>query len=352
MSRGDPVGVSSSLMTEPPSISEAGAAVLAEQHFGVSGRAKLLPGERDENFLITSQAGRFVLKVANAAEALEVTRFQTEALAHLERADPAIPVPRVHRTLDGQLNTTAADDSGSVRILRLLSYLEGGLAADVEPSSALRLSIGRTLARLDRALLGFAFPSAPSDLSWDLRHAGRLRSLIKNVEDGLTRARAQAALDQYDASVAPALPSLRNQVIHNDFSLFNVLVGEADPASIIGVIDFGDMIHAPLINEVAIAACYHVGGGEDPLEPLAEIVGAYNEIVPLMPEEADLFCDLVATRLAQTVLITEWRARRYPENSAYILKNHPASAAGLARLADLPREQAQGRIRRACGLDA
>jgi hydroxylysine kinase len=51
-------------------------------------------------------------------------------------------------------------------------------------------------------------------------------------------------------------------------------------------------------------------------------------------------------------LITEWRARRYPENSVYILKNHPAAAAGLARLADLPRERAQDRIRRACGLDA
>ena len=350
--QGEPGDVSSTLMTEPPSLSEAMAAVLAHRHFGVDGAASLLPGERDENFLIASEAGKFVLKVANPAEELEVADLQTAALIHLERVDPTIPVPRVLPSLQGELNATGRDDNGSARVLRLVSFLPGSMAAQVDGSTGLRAGIGLMLARLDRALAGFAHPADVHELSWDLSQAGRLRHLLDNIDDAQTRARAGRALDQFDASAAPALPALRTQVIHNDFSLFNVLVDKADPGAIVGVIDFGDMIRAPLINDVAIAASYHVGGGEDPLAPLADILGAYNTVLPLRPEETDLVCDLVATRLAQTVLITEWRARRYPENSAYILKNHPAASAGLARLADVPREKAQERLRRACGLDA
>jgi Ser/Thr protein kinase RdoA (MazF antagonist) len=216
----------------------------------------------------------------------------------------------------------------------------------------LRESIGLTLARLDVALAGFTHPAAVHQLSWDLTQAGGLRPLLDNVADPETRARAASALDGFEAFAAPVLPRLRAQVIHSDFSLFNVLVDAADPVAVIGIIDFGDMIRAPLINEVAIAAAYHIGAGEDPLAPLAEIVGAYNSILPLQAEETDLIGDLVATRLAQTVLITEWRARRYPENSAYILKNHPAASFGLASLGGTRREQVQQRMRRACGLDA
>lgn len=35
------------------------------------------------------------------------------------------------------------------------------------------------------------------------------------------------------------------------------------------------------------------------------------------------------TRLAMSCLITNWRAKLYPENRAYILRNAPASWAGV-----------------------
>ncbi|HEX4195858.1 MAG TPA: phosphotransferase [Caulobacteraceae bacterium] len=346
MAQSDPPAVSSSLMTEPPAILEAKAAALAHAHFGVLGRARLLGGERDENFLIAAESGDFVLKVANAAEDRDVIDFQAGALVHLELTDPTIPVPRVVRTADGDVSAAITDDVGAARILRLVSYIPGSLAMDAAPSAALRTQIGLMLGRLDRGLAGYRHSASRHELSWDLSRAGGLRPLLGDVADEATRARVERALDQFERS-APALPGLRAQVIHNDFSLFNILVGHADPAKVVGVIDFGDMIEAPLINEVAIAMSYHAGAHPDPLVPLEEILRAYGSIVPLSPEETDLLPDLVAMRLAQTVLITEWRARRYPENRAYILKNHPAATLGLARLAEAPRALAQQRFRRA-----
>src|SRR6185369_6763244 len=57
---------------------------IAEEHFGISGDARPLPSERDQNFFITTNAGdKFVLKIANALESREFLEAQNSALKHL-----------------------------------------------------------------------------------------------------------------------------------------------------------------------------------------------------------------------------------------------------------------------------
>ena len=65
------------------------------------------------------------------------------------------------------------------------------------------------------------------------------------------RALAEKFMARFTDHVLPRLASLRSQVIHNDYHLYNVLVAPDDHARIVGVIDFGDMLHAPLVGEVA-----------------------------------------------------------------------------------------------------
>ena len=72
----------------------------------------------------------------------------------------------------------------------------------------------------------------------------------------------------------PRLAALRAQVIHNDYHLYNVLVAPDDQARIVtGIIDFGDMVHAPLVGEVATAAAFHMAGSADPFEGPAAVRG-------------------------------------------------------------------------------
>jgi Ser/Thr protein kinase RdoA (MazF antagonist) len=341
--------VSSSLMSDAPIISNDEASQLAERFFGVSGGAQSLKGERDQNFLIDGDQGKFVLKVTNPAEDRSVTDFHTRALLYVAETDPSLSVPRILPARSGGYEAELND--GDARILRLFSFLPGVMAATMPSSRELRTGIGHALARFDLALKDFSHPAADYELSWDLVHASRLRQLVSNVAQADDRRRTEQALDRFEAIVAPAIPSLRKQIIHNDLNPYNVLVSESTPPKILGIIDFGDMVRAPLINDLAIAASYHISGASDPLLPLCEMMGAYNEIVALEAKECDLLFDLVATRLAMTVLITEWRAARFPDNKTYILKNHPAATAGLARLAEIPREKAQTRFRAACGLE-
>jgi Ser/Thr protein kinase RdoA (MazF antagonist) len=104
------------------------------------------------------------------------------------------------------------------------------------------------------------------------------------------------------------------------------------------------MLHAPLVGEVATAAAFHMTGNADPFEGPAQFVGAYHATVPLNDIEQDIIADLMATRHLITALISEWRALRYPENRAYIMRHNPAAWEALSQMADLPRNTARDRL--------
>ena len=81
--------------------------------------------------------------------------------------------------------------------------------------------------------------------------AHRLAAKLESLVEVRRRALAQAFMTRFTDHVLPRLASLRAQVIHNDYHLYNVLVAPDDQARITGIIDFGDMLHAPLVGEVA-----------------------------------------------------------------------------------------------------
>ena len=149
--------------------------------------------------------------------------------------------------------------------------------------------------------------------------------------------------------MAPALPHLRTQVIHNDLNAHNVVVDPADPARVTGVLDFGDMIRSPLVCDIAVAASYQVAQADGPLGGAADYLAGYHAVSPLAAEEIELLADFVMTRMMIAVLISTWRAELYPENRDYILRNAPAAWVGLKRLVDLPRDKARAAVAAACG---
>ena len=75
------------LLEHTPAFDVNTAAAIAGEHFGIRARAQALPSERDQNFLLTNQAGeKFVLKIANALESRAFLEAQNAVLKHLERA--------------------------------------------------------------------------------------------------------------------------------------------------------------------------------------------------------------------------------------------------------------------------
>lgn len=344
---------SSILSVAVEEISLAEAEQLASRHFGIQGRASRLTSERDQNFKIVAADGReYALRVTNHAEDPEVNDLQVSALLHVEQVDPQIPVPRVFPALNGQPHLRLPFEQGRLRAVRLLSYLPGTPLNTVEHTAAHRRELGTHLAKLGLALRDFSHHAAGHELAWDIQHASGISPLIAHIPDADRRRLAEQFLISFETNAKPVLPKLRAQVIHNDLNFYNVLVDPNEHDRLVGILDFGDMVFSPLVVDVAVGASYHMNTTDDPWDAVGDFVSAYHAVSPLERDEVDLVYDLIAARFVVTVAITGWRAERYPENSAYILKNNATAWRGLAHLSTLQRDVAQRRLRIACNMES
>ena len=107
--------------------------------------------------------------------------------------------------------------------------------------------------------------------------------MVRFVDNPIKRRLAETTFDAYEKYAAPVMPSLRKQVIHNDFNLHNVLLDDALEPRISGIIDFGDIITAPLVSEVSTAIAYQDFEQEKPLTVVSDIMRAYHVHMPLAP---------------------------------------------------------------------
>ncbi len=308
-----PAGV---LHADPPTLNPERAADVARSLFGVdSHSARQLVSERDQNFLVDEADGsRWVLKVSNAAEDPGVVAMEVAAVEHVARMDPDLPVPRARPTVDGDLVGSLADGA-SRHLVRLLPFLPGRTAAPGELDATAVRGIGQVSARLGVALRGFFHPAAGRAIEWDQKHLPDLVRHAALLEDPDRRRQLDRVLARFVERALPAMPALRAQVIHNDITLDNLLL---DPAgSVSGIIDFGDMTHTALVLDVPATLQSLVRDREDIFAVAADFLPGYTEVLPLEQREAELLADLLAGRMAQTILISAWRTRQFPDN-AYI----------------------------------
>lgn len=325
---------------------------LVRERYGLSVRAERLLAERDEIFKLQDVESRiFILKLTSALEAPIETDFLTQALLHVARTDAELPTPRLVSATDGQVAFRAPWGDEHAPTVRLFSYLPGQPLHSAPRSITQTAALGSVLARLGLALREFRHPGEARVLDWNVSRAGRVMPLLEAIYDPARRALAANCMTHFTDDIEPRLLGLRHQVVHNDFNPHNVLVDAADPDRVTGIIDFGDIVHTALVNDVAIGASYLLTLGAQPLEYPLTFVAAYHAVCPLLPCELDLLYDLMAARLAMTVAITGWRARRDPANRAYITKNTGLASSGLELLATLDRKQTARLFRRACNVE-
>ncbi len=327
------------------------AAELANELFGMTGTAQSLPGERDQNFhLHTSSGSDYVFKIHPLAEDPAVVDMQIGALQHLAKTAPDLSVPRVMLTKTGD-STGIVDLGSGPQLARLLSYVPGLPMQTFCPLSATRLeSLGSQMALLDRALTNYQHPAGNYVLLWDVQHAAAVRPMLPHIPDSDVRTLAAESLDRFETFALPRLAGLRMQIIHNDCNTGNVLYDANQTERVAGFLDFGDMVRAPLICELAIAAAYHVVNDDDPLASTRSIVGGYHSVLPLLSNELDVLADLILARTVLSLAIGCWRANLKPEERESILAHYPNAAKRMQRAARVNRDQANREIRAACGV--
>ncbi len=306
------VGTIKFLDRDLPEIPTKKIAERVASRFGLEGDWHSLEGERDQVLMLDADSGRYVVRVSNVAEHPRVADFQVKALLHIERYAPDLPVPRVVRTIEGELVDSFGHE-GAQHLLRLVTYRPGTplREAPTEEKAQLRAQLGKTLARFGLAMRGFFHEAATNEHPWDIMRSPQLIDHTKHIADSTVRTAVEDVLEQFSGNVLPGIGSLRHQVIHQDAHGGNVLV---DNGTVSGLIDFGDMVWGPLPSEIAIAADPAWSNG-DPVGALCEIMAGFDATYPLEESEVAVLFDLVLARVAATLTIEAARQATSPDRS-------------------------------------
>jgi 4-aminobutyrate aminotransferase-like enzyme/Ser/Thr protein kinase RdoA (MazF antagonist) len=333
------------LRTSPPSFGIAEGERVARDLYGLAVEVSALPGERDSNFRLRTadapdaqapDAGtrEFVLKIQDVANDGDSNDCLVAVLDHLAEQDPTLPVPRLFPTLKGESIGHFTRD-GVDYATCLVSFLPGQLLAESRPDTALLQNVGTTLARIDRALRGFFHPSLTRRLAWDVRRLPELVEFSAHIESAPLRAAVEAVAGTFRRCL-PRLRALRSQAIHGDCHASNLLV-DIHGRSVCGILDFGDMIHAPLIVEPAIAMSELLTEAVAPLDSAAAVLHGYAQGQRLETDDVELLYDLLTARHAVTVLVHAWRRIHDPRGAAALDGTSNQAAGSLHHLLSLDR---------------
>ena len=296
-----PVAMSDSCLL--PDFDAQQSAAIALRLFALQGPMKLLHGERDLNYRVSDARGIFVFKIANAEESPDMLDCQHQAFERLQRERVFPLIACALQSVNGKQIETVRDAHGHRHYCRVLPFLEGRMWSEIAVSSSeLLQDLGLNLARLDRALTGFSHPGLERPLLWNMETTGAglaaYKPLLANDDE---RKLVEHFESGYLARVMTQQGQLRRGVIHNDANRENVIVDESG-SQVTSIIDFGDMIHAWLVLEPAIAAAYAMLEQPDPMASAQALVGGYHRGLALTETEIGLLFDLIGMRLCMSVV--------------------------------------------------
>ena len=293
---------------------------LLEDHYHVSGRLERLPTEKDDTFRVRTASTDYLVKVSPPDEARAVVELQTAAMRFLEGAAPDLPVQRLKLTVDGSDKVVIGTHDGRTRILRLLDFVDGPVWAETNPDGEQLAMVGEMLGRVDVALEAFAHPADQRGLIWDIRHFHELTELVEHTPNAGHRQLAETVFRLFEEAIVPKLGDLETQVIHGDYSPYNVVVDEQSDDYVTGIIDFGDTMRSALIFDPAVALANLLGRTRDqPWRDACAFVAGYERARPIKDRELPLLPVAALARLTLRALITNWRAERAPERHDYLL---------------------------------
>jgi Ser/Thr protein kinase RdoA (MazF antagonist) len=313
----------------------------AREIYGLSVAASTLPSERDQNFALDGPAGaKYVLKIAKADEDRSVLELQNAALLYATRRAPDIALPRLIATSAGADIVSVRNADGVSYFMRLMTWLDGEIFVRALPhDAALLASLGAVLAQVDSALQGFSHPAMHRELYWDVMRADLALahlSLLTSEQQLIVRhfMRAWEGIEW---------KSLRRSLIHGDANDYNVLVREG---RVVGLLDFGDMVHSAVVCDLAIALAYALLDQTDPLGACVPIIRAYHARFALTEHEIVALYPLMAARLCMSLCYAAYNAQVKSGDAYQLVTAEPAWAL-LQRLSAIPEDTAQAVFHRA-----
>lgn len=303
-----------------PNFDEQAIAKIAKEHYRLEGEISSFVSFEDQNALIKTPKGKFVIKIANKRWNLDFLKMQTEVLDYLKNVAPDMIFSNVVPSLNGEKIIFV--DGFAVR---LLTFLEGNILGNMDRIPELYHDIGRFLGQFSNAMQGFSHPGRDgSDLLWKLDNVIACKDYIPDIIDDDASDRIIRLYKEYEISIMPKLEKLRKAILHGDANEQNFLILPDQPNKIAGLIDFGDLQYGTQVNDLAITLAYSLLGEDDIQMAANNIINGYTKEFPLEEAEIDILYHLAAMRLVTNITMTSHSAKEHPDNKYILISQKPA----------------------------
>lgn len=268
---------------------------LLQEHFELqSPQIEKLNGYDNINYLVKDPTANYIFKTyPYSEELLAIIKAENEVLLHLqELAEDKFPKPFSFKNGEFVQVVTIA---GTKTICRMLSYIDGDFLAEIEASEQVISSLGNLLAQVDLHLQEFTnYVLKARQWEWDIQYLHLNKKYLNDITDAHNRSIVNYFIQQHEENILPVAAELRKQIIYNDANEWNILVKNGN---VCGIIDFGDLTHSYLINELAVAIVYICYDKKKPLKWANILLKSYHKILPLEKSEIQILYYLIAARL-------------------------------------------------------
>lgn len=301
---------------------------------------------------------KFVLKLINSKDSQLFTahKQQNEILKMLTKQGiPCVcPIENLNgedialKKLTFQKRESGVRESG-LFVVRLMEFIPGEIVKDARVYTAkICYEIGQMLGRVSHAFEDYEgdrhhFIEKERGYLWALRNAAWVRGFVGALQGPSQRRLMEEILDAFEEKVLKNELKFRQGFIHGDFNHFNIIVrdrasqinGNTNPksdvntsetgtnadTSVVGIIDFDDMMYSRVIYDVAIAIMYMMtctNLERDPIEMAGILLAGFlsKNAFTIIELEALYYC--VAARFIQSLTIGLYTYSLDPRND-YVL---------------------------------
>lgn len=208
-------------------------------------------GAENENYLVTTQSDKVVLRVYNQNHSLRGARTLAQIeleLAFSERAQQAgLPTPPVIKTNDANRVFTLERDSVSQFVV-LFGFLNGKILPQYSTTSA--IALGRVVSQM--VAVGETFNTLDMDMHYGMmsradREVRKLQAQGKHLPERIRKLWQNVAAQKSTILSEDLLTGL----VHGDLKLGNLLFDETE--AITGVLDFDDYRFSYLLEDPVMA---------------------------------------------------------------------------------------------------
>ncbi|MEQ9425788.1 MAG: aminotransferase class III-fold pyridoxal phosphate-dependent enzyme [Cyclobacteriaceae bacterium] len=325
---------------------EALAHQILLEHYDLTGELTKQKAYASHNYKVVSDKGKFIFKIYVNPKRTDLVEAESEVLDALKVHDPMLQIPGTVKTKSGHYHVSMQADGHEI-IARLLTYLEGKFIGDYDVvADELGTEVGRFLGRLDKAFSSIQNPVITSRrYEWNIQQLFLAEKRLFAIESAPDRNLVKYFILQYKENVQPIALDLRHSLIHNDGHEWNVLT---DGKTITGIIDFGDMVYAPIIQELGVSLAYAMMGEENPLPKATKKLAGYHEIIPLTKVEIECLYYFIAARLCISVIMSAYSKKLNPDNEYLTISEKPAWAL-LKKFLRLSHQKVTNEFLVACG---